>query len=40
MALDLQNSYQQAQDKLKSYKTFAESKNAINSAKEKSKKSI
>jgi hypothetical protein len=35
MALDLQNSYQQAQDKLKSYKTFAESKTAINSAKEK-----
>ena len=35
MALDLQNSYQEAQDKLKSYKTFSESKSAINKAKEK-----
>ena len=40
MALDLQNSYQEAQDKLKSYKTFSESKSAINKAKEKTENQL
>jgi hypothetical protein len=40
MSLDLQNSYQQAQDKLKAFKTFTEVKSAIKDAQKKTENQL